>query len=306
VKFTIYQESRLGKRKNNEDRMAHCYSRDSLLLVVADGMGGHYYGEIAAQIAVQCMTEAFQREAHPRIGDPFSFIEQTMIHAHRAISNFADTHRLPDSPRTTCVACVIQDNVAYWAHAGDSRLYLIRNGKVLARTRDHSRVQRLIDRGLISPAQAHSHPDRNKIYSCLGGPEETKIERSRKTPLEAGDIVVLCTDGLWNLFSDEALADALTSDTPMKAVPELMEKADAIGGQSADNLSIVAVRWENNYIEPSLDESSSVFTQSMPLGAFTTRLDQFGSNPGYKTELTDEEIERAIDEIRSAIQKYSK
>jgi serine/threonine protein phosphatase PrpC len=306
VKFTVYQESRLGKRKNNEDRLAHCYSRDALLLVVADGMGGHYYGEIAAQITVQSMTEAFQREANPKIDDPFSFINRTMINAHCAIFNFANTHRLLDSPRTTCVACVIQDNVAYWAHTGDSRLYLIRGGKVLARTRDHSRVQMMIDKGMISPAQAHTHPERNKIYSCLGGLQDPKIELSHKTPLEAGDVVALCTDGLWGLFSDETLATLLTSDNLMKVVPELMEKTDAIGGPSADNFSIVAVRWEDNYIEPGPSEFSSVFTRSMPLGAFTTRLDHFGRNSSYKTELTDEEIERAIEEIRSAIQKYSK
>jgi serine/threonine protein phosphatase PrpC len=306
VKFTIYQESRLGRRKNNEDRMAHSYSRDALLLVIADGMGGHYYGEIAAQIAVQCMTEAFQREANPRISDPFSFINRTMINAHCAIFDFTSTHKLLDSPRTTCTACLIQDNIAYWAHAGDSRLYVIRGGKVLARTRDHSRVQLLLDQGMISPSQAHSHPDRNKIYSCLGGLQDPKIELSRKTPLESGDVVLLCTDGLWGLYSDEMLATALKNENLMKVVPEIMEKADAQGGSSADNLSVVAVRWEDNYVEPGSEDASSVHTQSMPLGAFTTRIDQFGRNPKYKSELSDEEIERAIDEIRTAIQKYTK
>jgi serine/threonine protein phosphatase PrpC len=306
VKFTIYQESRVGKRKNNEDRLAHCYSRDALLLVIADGMGGHYYGEVAAQIAVQCITESFQREANPKINDPFSFINRTMINAHCAIFDFARAHRLPDSPRTTCVACVIQDNVAYWAHVGDSRLYVMRAGRVLTRTRDHSRVQMMIDKGLISPSQALSHPDRNKIYSCLGGTQDPKIELSRKTPLETGDVVFLCTDGLWALFSDETLATVLKNDNLMKVAPELMEKADANGGPSADNLSLLVVRWEDNYVEPETGESTTIFTQSMPLGVFTTRLDQFGRNPKYKTELTDEEIERAIDEIRSAIQKYTK
>ncbi|MDR1936615.1 MAG: protein phosphatase 2C domain-containing protein [Candidatus Accumulibacter sp.] len=306
MKFTIYQESRLGRRKNNEDRMAHSYSRDALLLVIADGMGGHYYGEIAAQIAVQCMTEAFQREANPRISDPFSFINRTMINAHCAIFDFTSTHKLLDSPRTTCTACLIQDNIAYWAHAGDSRLYVIRGGKVLARTRDHSRVQLLLDQGMISPSQAHSHPDRNKIYSCLGGLQDPKIELSRKTPLESGDVVLLCTDGLWGLYSDEMLATALKNENLMKVVPEIMEKADAQGGSSADNLSVVAVRWEDNYVEPGSEDASSVHTQSMPLGAFTTRIDQFGRNPKYKSELSDEEIERAIDEIRTAIQKYTK
>ena len=306
MKFTIYQESRPGKRPNNEDRLAHCYSRDALLVVVADGMGGHYYGEVAAQIAVQSVTEAFQREANPKIHDPFSFINRTMINAHCAILDFANTHKLLDSPRTTCVACLIQDSIAYWAHAGDSRLYVIRGGRVLTRTRDHSRVQLLIDQGMISPAQASSHPDRNKVYSCLGGRQDPDIELSRKTPLESGDVVALCTDGLWGLYPDDLLAAALKDENLMKAVPELMEQADGRGGQNADNLSIVAVRWEDNYVEPGSGNSSTIHTQTMPLGAITTRLDEFGRNPKYRTELTDDEIERAIQEIRSTIQKYSK
>lgn len=110
-------------------------------MVVADGMGGHYYGEIAAQIAVQTLVESFQREANPTITDPFLFLQKSMMNAHRAIADFSATHRLKDSPRTTCVASIIQHNVAYWAHSGDSRLYLMRNGRVITHTRDHSRVQ---------------------------------------------------------------------------------------------------------------------------------------------------------------------
>jgi serine/threonine protein phosphatase PrpC len=189
---------------------------------------------------------------------------------------------------------------------GDSRLYIIRGGKVLTRTRDHSRVQLLIDQGVITPAQARSHPERNKIYSCLGGMQDPKIELSRKTPLEAGDVIALCTDGLWGIYTDEMLATALHSENLMKVIPEIMEKAEANGGKNADNFSIVAVRWENNYTEVELDSPSIIHTLAMPLGAVTTRLDQFGRNPKYKTELTDEEIERAIDDIRAAIQKYSK
>ena len=144
MKFTIYQESRIGKRANNEDRLAHCYSRDALLMVIADGMGGHYYGEVAAQIAVQTLAESFQREATPELRDPFMFLQKALSNAHHAIADFTEAHSLRDSPRTTCVACLIQNNVAYWAHVGDSRLYLIRGGRVATRTRDHSRVQLLI------------------------------------------------------------------------------------------------------------------------------------------------------------------
>ena len=306
MKFTIYQESRPGKRPNNEDRLAHCYSRDALMMVIADGMGGHYYGEIAAQIAVQGLTEAFQREANPKIHDPFSFLNRAMLNAHRAILDFTEVHKLDDSPRTTCVACLIQDNIAYWAHAGESRLYVIRGGKVLTRTRDHSRVQLLIDQGIITEAQAAFHPDRNKVYSCLGGRQDPDIELSRKTPLEAGDVLALCTDGLWGLYQDDLLATALRRENLMKVVPDILDEADERGGPNADNLSIVAVRWEDTYVEPGSGTSSAIHTRTMPLGAFTTKLDEFGRNPKYKTELTEDEIERAILEIRSTIQKFSK
>ena len=306
MKFTIYQESRPGKRSNNEDRLAHCYSRDALMMVIADGMGGPYYEEIAAQIAVQTLVESFQREATPEIRDPFMFLQRSMTNAHCAILDFTDAHNLKDSPRTTCVACVIQDNIAYWAHAGDSRLYLMRAGKVLTRTRDHSRVQLLIDQGVINEAQAAVHPDRNKVYSCLGGRQTPEIEFSRKTPLEAGDVLALCTDGLWGVIPGEIQAVALKTENLMKAVPMLLDQADSRGGPSADNLSIVVVRWEDSYVEDGAGASSVVSTQTMSRDTITTKLDAFGRNPQYKTELSDEEIERAINEIRSTIQKYSK
>lgn len=306
MKFTIYQESRVGKRANNEDRLAHCYSREALLAVVADGMGGHYYGEIAAQIAVQVLVESFQREATPAIADPFLFLQKAMINAHRAILDFAEAHSLKDSPRTTCVACIIQNNVAYWAHAGDSRLYLLRDGKVLIHTRDHSRVQLLKDQGVINETQAAVHPDRNKVYSCLGSPKPPEIEFSRKTPLDAGDVLALCTDGVWGVIPGEMLAVALKSENLMQAVPMLLGQAEIRGGPNADNLSIVAVRWEDSYNEDAASSSSVVSTLVMSRDTVTTRLDAFGRNANYKTELSEEEIERAIEEIRAAIQKFSK
>ena len=189
MKFSIHQESRPGKRPNNEDRIGHAYSREALLLVAADGMGGHHYGEIAAQLAVQTLTERFRRMAQPRVDDPFLFLQQSFLDAHRAIRDYSTRHALDDSPRTTCVACLVQNNIACWAHAGDSRLYLVRRGKTVFHTRDHSRVRRLIDQGVITEAQANRHPDRNKIYSCLGDPQPPEIELSRKTPLLAGDVL---------------------------------------------------------------------------------------------------------------------
>ena len=249
MKFSIYQASRQGGRSNNEDRIAYCYSRDALLMVVADGMGGHFYGEIAAQIAVQTLTDSFQVEARPNIPDPFRFLQKSMGNAHSAILDYTLLHNLEDSPRTTLVACVIQDNVAYWAHAGDSRLFLIRSGKIASQTRDHSRVRLLIEEGVITEAQAAVHPERNKIYSCLGGPQTPEIDFSRKTPLEKGDIIMLCTDGLWGVTSGEAMAAELKGGNLMEIVPKMMQTTEQLAGAHGDNLSVVAVSLKKKHLE---------------------------------------------------------
>ncbi len=302
MRFTIYQESRVGGRANNEDRTTYCYSRDALLMVVADGMGGHHYGEIAAQIAVQTLADTFQREAKPLLADPFRFLQKSMTNAHHAILDYTTRHHLRDTPRTTCVACIVQDNVAYWAHAGDSRLYLMRDGRVITQTKDHSRIRLLIEEGMISEAQAAFHPDRNKIYSCLGSPTPPEIEFSRKTPLNHGDILLLCSDGLWGEMSGDMMAVALKGSNLLQAVPMILNQAETKGGPHRDNLSVVAVRWEDAYVE---EASSAISTQTMTQDEVTTRLEEFGRNPAYKSELSDEEIEKAIDEIRNAIDKYN-
>ncbi len=302
MKFTIYQESRQGKRNNNEDRIAYCYSRDALLMVVADGMGGHHYGEIASQIAVQTLADSFQREARPTLADPFRFLQKGMTNAHHAILDYAERHRLNDTPRTTCVACIVQDNIAYWAHAGDSRLFLMRASKVVAQTKDHSRIRILLEEGLISEALAATHPDRNKIYSCLGSPTPPEIEFSRKTPLQHGDIVLLCTDGLWGEVPGDEMAAALTGANIVNAVPMLLTQAETRGGPHVDNLSVVAVRWEDNYID---DASSSVSTQTMRFDEIATHIEEFGRDPAHRSDLSEDEIEQAIEEIRAAIDKFN-
>lgn len=302
MRFTIYQESRQGGRANNEDRISYCYSRDALLMVVADGMGGHHYGEIASQIAVQTLADSFQREARPTLADPFRFLQKGMTNAHHAILDYAERHRLNDTPRTTCVACIVQDNIAYWAHAGDSRLFLMRASKVVAQTKDHSRIRILLEEGLISEALAATHPDRNKIYSCLGSPTPPEIEFSRKTPLQHGDIVLLCTDGLWGEVPGDEMAATLTGANIVNAVPMLLTQAETRGGPHVDNLSVVAVRWEDNYID---DASSSVSTQTMRFDEIATHIEEFGRDPAHRSDLSEDEIEQAIEEIRAAIDKFN-
>lgn len=300
MKFTIYQESRIGKRESNQDRLAYCYSRDALLMVVADGMGGHLHGEVAAQIAVQYITGAFQRDAKPALADPFMFLSRALTHAHHTILDYAADRQLPEAPRTTCVVCVVQKNVAYWAHAGDSRLYVIRGGRVLAQTRDHSRVQMMLDQGLIDAEAAAVHPSRNRVFSCLGGNQAPQIDFSRKTPLKIGDVLALCTDGVWGPLGTDLLVSSLSGMNPMMAVPRLLDQAELRAHENVDNLSLIAMQWGENYAEATT--LASISTRTMPLNAFTTRMGELGR---AAPDLSEDDIERAISEIRNAIRKYS-
>jgi PPM family protein phosphatase len=302
MKFTIFQDSRIGKRTSNQDRLAYSYSRDALMMVVADGMGGHLHGEIAAHIAVQYITETFQREARPTLADPFLFLSRTLTNAHHAIIDYSLEQDLPEAPRTTCVCCVVQDNIAYWAHAGDSRLYLLRANRIMSMTHDHTRVQTLVDDGLISPEEALHHPSRNRVYSCLGGNLPPQIDYSRKTPLRTNDTFLLCSDGVWGNLSDDIIIQSLSGVNLAQAVPKVMAQAEARGGETADNLSAIFMVWQDDYEDG--DTTLGVQTQTMPLGSHTTTMEEFGRHRPPQPELTDEDIEKAIEEIRNAIEKY--
>lgn len=306
MKFTIYQESRPGARPTNQDRIAYCYSREALLMVVADGMGGHLHGEVAAHIAVQYITETFQREARPKLQDPFLFLSRSLANAHHAILDYAADRLLQEAPRTTCVACVVQDSVAYWAHAGDSRLYALHGGRIVGQTKDHSRLRRMLDQGLIDAEEAAHHPARNRIFSCLGGTQSPQIDFSRKIPLTTGDILLLCTDGLWGPLADDLIVQRLSDGNLKQAVPLLLTEAEVRAGATCDNLSAIALMWEDNY---AADTLGSVSTRTMSIDSFTTQMEEFAkARKGQQPlpDLSDEEIERAITEINSAIKKYSK
>ncbi len=307
MKFTIFQESRIGRRRNNQDRVAYSYSREALLMIVADGMGGHLHGEVAAQIAVQFVAQAFQREARPSLPDPVLFLSRALSNAHHAILDYAFDKSLEDAPRTTVVACIIQDSQAYWAHAGDSRLYVLRGKEIASRTKDHSRVQLMMDQGLLDAEGAAKHPSRNRIYSCLGGSHSPQIEFSKRTPLYQGDVIAICSDGVWGPLDDSLVIAQLSRGLVMDTVPRIMDLAEQRAGPTCDNLSLIALNWEENYAE---NMPGSVSTKTMELGAFTTQMEGFlRTRPtagGGHEDLSDDEIERAIREINQAIQKFSK
>jgi len=305
MRFTIFQESRKGAREVNQDRIAYTYSRETLLLVVADGMGGHLGGEIAAQIAVRLFIERFQQEAKPILRNPLKFMQETLLRAHAALASYASQFSMLETPRTKCVAAVVQGNHAYWAHVGDSRLYLLRQGKLIGATKDHSKVQYLVDQGIIAPQDVPTHPDRNKIFSCLGGAAEPVIDLSKRTPLANGDILILCSDGLWSVYPVREMSTMLTSTPILTTAPQIMREAEERGGAEGDNLSAIIVRWGSE----TLADHATTTTEALELGQFETQVDAtvtLTDRTGAHRDLTDDEIERAIAEIQSTIQKYRK
>ncbi|MBE0620187.1 MAG: serine/threonine-protein phosphatase [Burkholderiales bacterium] len=246
MQFSAYQESRRGARKSNQDRIACIFSRDALLMLVADGMGGHLHGDIAAQIAKRFITEAFRREANPLLTDPRAFLRMALIGAHGAIRQGAHDDGLPEVPRTTCVACVVQDNAACWAHVGDSRLYHVREGVILAQTKDHTLAQRLFERGRIREEAVAEHPQRNQIFNCLGSRGLPQVDLSETTRLNAGDTLILCSDGLWGPLSAKIICSAVEKMGIMQAAPALLDEAERCAGRECDNLSVVAMTWDGH------------------------------------------------------------
>jgi serine/threonine protein phosphatase PrpC len=303
MRFPIFQESRKGSRKVNQDRIAYTFSRDTLMLVIADGMGGHAGGEIAAQIAVRLFIERFQQEAKPILKNPLKFLQDTMLRAHAALGSYANQFSMLETPRTTCVCCIVQAGHAYWGHVGDSRLYLFRQGGLIGATKDHSKVQYLVDQGIIGADEVIAHPDRNKIFSCLGGLVDPVIDLSRRTPLRNGDVIVMCTDGLWSVFDQREISTWLTSTPILTTAPQMMREGEKRGGPDGDNLSAIVVRWGPE----TLTDEPSTITETLGLGEFQTQLDRtltLTDRKGAQRDLSEDEIEHAIQEIQSTIQKY--
>ena len=290
MNFAIAQGTRIGGRRINQDRVGHWSTSSSLLMVVADGLGGHPRGEVAAEIAIQVMGAAFQREARPALVDPHSFLFRSIGAAHAAILRDGETRELSDTPRTVLVACVVQDGMAHWTHVGDSRLYLMRGGRILHRTRDHTVVQELVDSGRIREEAAMTHPERNRLLQCLGGYAAPTPQPTTRARLSRNDIVLLCSDGFWNPLTQRQLVHALVTRDLAAAVDELAELAERRAGPSSDNISVVAMSWGEG---DAAREGEVEHTQVQDLTA--TDLDYL--------RVSDADIERAIEELKAALKK---
>lgn len=235
--------SLIGAREENQDRIASVVRPDVAMIAVFDGMGGHAEGAAAAELARKILLDRLGGQSHPLL-DPLAFLHQTLGAAHAAMVALGQHMPLEHRPRATGAVCLVQDGTAWWAHVGDSRIYHLRAGHVIRRTRDHSHVEQLVQEGLISSQQAQSHPMRNYVETCLGGdPLLPEMLIGRSIRLQAGDALLVCSDGFWANLLDEDIAASLFSGAPLKtALMALAEFSVKRGGPTADNSSVAALR----------------------------------------------------------------
>jgi len=297
MKFSVFQISRKGGREKNEDRMGYCYTNSSGLFLLADGMGGHPEGEVAAQLALQTISALYQKEAKPELQDIKAFLNTAVMAAHRRILRYAVDGGLSDTPRTTLVVAVVQGGTAHWAHCGDSRLYFVRSGELLARTRDHSYLEQQRDskRPLSS-----KDVNRNVLFTCLGSPTKPVFDIAGPVPLQQGDKILLCSDGLWGSVDDPEIVLHLGQKAVAEAAPELVERALLKAGAGSDNVTLVAMEWET----PDVFETTrgGISTQNMDDDMFASTV-QAAWLDSEVEELDDEAIERSIAEINAAIRR---
>src|ERR1700757_3356405 len=198
--------SLLGGREENQDRVATAVAERAALLVVVDGMGGHADGARAAQVTQRVIVDAFWHAPQP-LFDPLVFLHLTLGKAHDEVVKLGAQLPLEQRPRATCAVCLIQQHASWWAHIGDSRVYHVRRGELVSRSRDHSHVELLLREGLISAEQAQTHPMRNFVECCLGGdPILPDMTLSRRRPLEPDDLLLVCTDVFWGPLKDPEVA----------------------------------------------------------------------------------------------------
>jgi serine/threonine protein phosphatase PrpC len=294
MKFSVFQVSRKGGREKNEDRMGYCYTRESGIFLLADGMGGHPEGEVAAQLALQTISALYQKEARPVVKDVTEFLSTALMAAHHQIIRYASERGMLDTPRTTLVAAIVQGTQATWVHCGDSRLYIVRNGELLTRTRDHSYIEQQ-NAGIIRMDRVN----RNILFTCLGSPSKPVFDVTGPVTLAQGDRILLCSDGLWSSLSDGDIVRELSSKTVAESVPDLVEDALRKGGEHCDNVTVIAMEWET---PDTFESTRGISTDSISDGVFASTI-QAGVLDTLVDDLDDAAIERSIAEINEAIKR---
>jgi serine/threonine protein phosphatase PrpC len=237
--------SALGDRQDNQDRAAVVVAEDAAMMLVFDGMGGHSDGAMAAEVGMKVVQNLFTSSTLP-IFDPQGFLYMALARAHDEVAKLGAELAIDFRPRATCAICLIQESGSFWAHIGDSRIYQMRAGRLVSRSRDHSHVEILIQEGAISEEEALDHPMRNFVECCIGGdsPVPDMSITGKKSLLE-GDVLLACSDGLWSGISDEEMSSVATRANMSLAdnLKALSMKALSANAPYSDNTTGTALRW---------------------------------------------------------------
>jgi len=234
----------IGDRSEQQDRVALLTSKrnpGTLLAIVADGMGGRTGGRMASDQVVSTADSLFQENA-AQDGDLRGLLQQIAAEAHTVIRLTALSSE--KEPHSTIVALIVRRNYAIWAHAGDSRLYLFRGGRLLRRTADHTFAHHLRNEGKHAEAQAAQDKYKNILVSALGIAREPQLAIDEANDLQVGDAFLLCSDGLWSYFTDSELGSLLHGLPPRQASEHLVRLARERAEQHGDNLSLAIVKME--------------------------------------------------------------
>ncbi len=242
MQYVIGRSSRLGNRSTNQDRIGALERDNTVLLILGDGLGGKAGGEIASQILVDTVATAFSNAKLP-ITNPQKFMTTALHRAHFAVIKAGMDHVPPLTPGTTAVLCLIQNGSAWWSHVGDSRLYLFRGGVPIYRTKDHSFVEKLYQNGQITNDKRSSHPLKNYMTRCIGLSDNVpEVTVSNEVNLQPGDVIMCCSDGLWEPVDDMLMGVKIMEGRLGDALDKLAEQAEEISYPSSDNISAVAIQ----------------------------------------------------------------
>jgi serine/threonine protein phosphatase PrpC len=238
--------SAVGDRQDNQDRAAVVVADQAVLMLVFDGMGGHSDGARAAETGLKVVQDLFMSTDLP-LFDPQGFLYTALARAHEEVVLLGEDLPVDFRPRATCAICLVQDGGSFWAHVGDSRIYQLRDGQLVARSRDHSHVEVLIQEGAITEEEALDHPMRNFVECCIGGDAPVPdMTITRRKALKTGDVLLACSDGLWSGVSDSDIAEMATrgSDEPLAEVLKAISlKALTTNAPYSDNTTGTALRW---------------------------------------------------------------
>ncbi len=242
MQYVIGRASRLGNRTINQDRMTALERDNTVLLVLGDGLGGRAGGEFAAQTLIDVVSNQFQNATLP-IENPKEFMTQALHRAHFAVIDRGKKQEPPVNPGTTAVLCLIQNGRAWWAHVGDSRLYLFRGSVPIYRTKDHSYVEKLYQHGKISHDKRSNHPLRNYMTRCIGLSDNVpEVTASNEVMLHAGDIILLCSDGMWEPLDDMKMGMKIMEGRLSDALSSMAEEAEKEKYPNSDNITAVAIQ----------------------------------------------------------------